>query len=93
MLSQQVEFGLGGRKRDEINTVLLILMICLDCLGPNTAGQIITRTFLGPCDSVFTGKTRAHSFGLVGKQHQFVKRTNSIFEVTDQEFTDTNREE
>lgn len=51
-------------------TVLPILMICLDVLGPNAAGQIITSTFLEPCDSVFSGKTRAHSFGLAGQQHQ-----------------------
>lgn len=44
------------------HTLLPILIICLDFLGPSTAGQTLTSTFHRPCDSVFTGKTRSHSF-------------------------------
>lgn len=42
--------------------MLPIPIICLDFLGPSTAGQTLTSTFRRPCDSVFTGKTRSHSF-------------------------------
>lgn len=50
------------KKTKTKHTALPILIIRLDFLGPSTAGQTLTSTFHRPCDSVFTGKTRSHSF-------------------------------